>query len=311
MTAPTPNAKAKPTAQYMSAAIEKLARIFAITVPAFLPREKPISRKAKPACMNITRQPATITHRELMATESGSAPAFAASKVSAAATAGTARAPRSPSRDPRASNERRNTQPPRVVRERGSVSGAPLDRSLDACRRIPAAVSHIGRFARKLRFSPCPGEGWSGKFGHLYKGSRPWRDYAGAHAQNPHAECHRRAVEPERGRAGRTRPDGRAEPDLRGQRLLALGPAPARPVGDLQAPAGDARPGAAARPDPGRRRRLGDEGMGDGEGRHPLHPLVPAADRLDRGEARLLLRADRGRRGDRRVLRQGADPGGA
>ena len=48
------------------------SRIFATTVPAFLPREKPISRNAKPACMNITRQPATITQIELMPTESGS-----------------------------------------------------------------------------------------------------------------------------------------------------------------------------------------------------------------------------------------------
>ena len=48
------------------AAIEKFVRIFATTVPAFLPREKPISRKAKPACMNITTMPATITHMELM-----------------------------------------------------------------------------------------------------------------------------------------------------------------------------------------------------------------------------------------------------
>ncbi len=51
--------------------------------------------------------------------------------------------------------------------------------------------------------------------------------------------------------------------------------------------------------------------MGDGEGRDPLHPLVPAAHRLDRGEARLLLRPRRRRHRDRRVLRQGADPGRA
>ena len=50
-----------------------------------------------------------------------------------------------------------------------------------------------------------------------------------------------------------------------------------------------------ARPEPRRRGRRGDEGVGAGERRHPLHPHVPAADRLDRGEARLLLRA-RGRR---------------
>src|SRR3954470_5394194 len=69
-------------------AIEKFARIFAITVPAFLPREKPISRNAKPACMNMTRQPATITQVELMPTVSGSLPAPAASNVSASAEPG-------------------------------------------------------------------------------------------------------------------------------------------------------------------------------------------------------------------------------
>src|SRR5215212_187503 len=53
------------------AAIEKFARIFAITVPAFFARENPISRNAKPACMNITRQPATITQIELIPIESG------------------------------------------------------------------------------------------------------------------------------------------------------------------------------------------------------------------------------------------------
>ena len=71
------------TAQYTSPAIEKFVRIFATTVPAFLPREKPISRNAKPACMNITSTPATITHIELMPTVSASLPAPAASNVSA------------------------------------------------------------------------------------------------------------------------------------------------------------------------------------------------------------------------------------
>ena len=68
---PSPKAKAKPTAQKQIAAIEKLTRIFATTVPAFLPREKPISRKAKPACMNITRMPATSTQTELIPTSIG------------------------------------------------------------------------------------------------------------------------------------------------------------------------------------------------------------------------------------------------
>ena len=57
MISPIPKAKAKPTAQYMSPAIEKLVRIFATTVPAFFAREKPISRKAKPACMKTTSRP--------------------------------------------------------------------------------------------------------------------------------------------------------------------------------------------------------------------------------------------------------------
>src|SRR3954471_12036528 len=69
-------------------AIEKFARIFAITVPAFFPREKPISRNAKPACMNMTRQAATIPQVELIPTVSGSFPAPAASKVSASAEPG-------------------------------------------------------------------------------------------------------------------------------------------------------------------------------------------------------------------------------
>ncbi len=64
-----PKANAKPTAHQQIAAMPKLVRIFATTVPAFLALEKPISRKAKPACMNITRQPARITHIVLMPTD--------------------------------------------------------------------------------------------------------------------------------------------------------------------------------------------------------------------------------------------------
>src|SRR5829696_6631422 len=72
------------------AAIEKLSRILATTVPTFLPLEKPISRNANPACMNITRQPATITHIELIAADSGKTPCLAASRLSAWATPGRA-----------------------------------------------------------------------------------------------------------------------------------------------------------------------------------------------------------------------------
>src|SRR5437870_7363749 len=36
--------------------------------PAFLARVKPVSASAKPACMNMTRKPATSTQTKLMAT---------------------------------------------------------------------------------------------------------------------------------------------------------------------------------------------------------------------------------------------------
>src|SRR4051812_5085656 len=88
MMSPLPKAKAKPIAQYISAAIEKFVRIFATTVPAFFCRENPISNNAKPACMKITSRAATTTQMELIATESGSTPLLAASSVSALAAAG-------------------------------------------------------------------------------------------------------------------------------------------------------------------------------------------------------------------------------
>ena len=67
------------------AAIDRLTRIFAIPVPTFLPREKPISSSAKPACMNSTRTAATITHIVLMGTVSPSTSLPTASSESAAA----------------------------------------------------------------------------------------------------------------------------------------------------------------------------------------------------------------------------------
>ena len=67
-------------------------RIFATTVPAFLPRENPISRNANPACMNITSAPATITHIVFIPTDGSSFPAidFSRSVASANAEPGTA-----------------------------------------------------------------------------------------------------------------------------------------------------------------------------------------------------------------------------
>jgi len=45
---------------------------------AFLARVKPVSTIAKPACMNITRNPATRVQTKLMATVFAAAAAFAA-----------------------------------------------------------------------------------------------------------------------------------------------------------------------------------------------------------------------------------------
>ena len=82
-----PKANAKPTAHQQIAAMPKLVRIFATTVPAFLALEKPISRKANPACMNITSAPATITHIVLMPTDGSSLPAIALLRSVASANA--------------------------------------------------------------------------------------------------------------------------------------------------------------------------------------------------------------------------------
>ncbi len=132
-----------------------------------------------------------------------------------------------------------------------------------------------------------------------------------AHAQVPSAERHRSPVERKRSRTWLAGPDRRGQPGLRLERLLPRRPAPAAAQARLQGAAAHARARRGARHLARRRRRSGDEGMGAREGRDALHPLVPAADQLDRGEARLLLRACRRRHRDRGVLRQGADPGRA
>ena len=57
--------------------------IFATTVPAFFVREKPISRPAKPACMNRTRTAAITTQSVLVVTVSASVPSIALDRSSA------------------------------------------------------------------------------------------------------------------------------------------------------------------------------------------------------------------------------------
>src|SRR3954454_3748159 len=83
-----PNASAKPTAQYASEAIEKFMSTFATPAPAFFIREKPISSSRNPACMNITRMAATITH----VVSTAEAVSVSVGPSAAAATAGSARA---------------------------------------------------------------------------------------------------------------------------------------------------------------------------------------------------------------------------
>ena len=105
--------------------------------------------------------------------------------------------------------------------------------------------------------------------------------------------------------------DPTRQPGLRRERLqpgrAAQAPAQAR----LLAAAPHDRARRRARHLAGRLGRPGDEGVGARERRHPLHALVPAADRQHGREARLLLQPRGRRQRDRRVLRQGADPGRA
>src|SRR3954452_24125133 len=52
---PSPNARPKPTAQYSTEQRPKISTFLPAMWPAFFIRVSPASRKAKPACMNITR----------------------------------------------------------------------------------------------------------------------------------------------------------------------------------------------------------------------------------------------------------------
>ena len=68
---PPPKAIANPNAHQTIEATEKLTRILAMPMPAFLPREKPISRNAKPACMKNTSTVPTSTHVDVHLADEG------------------------------------------------------------------------------------------------------------------------------------------------------------------------------------------------------------------------------------------------
>src|SRR5450759_1501697 len=65
---PAPKATPNPTAQYAIELTLRLVRTLATTVPTFFIRLKPTSSIAKPACMNMTKQAATITQTVSAAT---------------------------------------------------------------------------------------------------------------------------------------------------------------------------------------------------------------------------------------------------
>src|SRR4051794_29519628 len=312
MRSPEPNANAKPMAQYMIPAIEKFVRILATTVPAFFPREKPISRNAKPACMNMTTIAATITQVELMPTVSGSLPLPAASKVSASADAGNASATSRPSGSARLKGESSWSVKSTEVSDRRS------NLCLSRCRRSAAGFSPLGRgFRRLAKRGPEPLASGieSGGRRRPIVGAPPRThrrtDRVYAFPPDSSAQRHRRSVERQRRRNGPQRPHGPRCRHLRRERLQPGRAAPAAAQARLQAADQNARHRRGAGPRARRLRGAGDEGVGAREGRHALHALVPAAHRHDRREARLVLQPDRRRHGDRRVLRQGADPGRA
>ena len=90
------------------------------------------------------------------------------------------------------------------------------------------------------------------------------------------------------------RSDRSPAPSIFGANVFGPGAQRAAPAqGRLPQAPGHDRPRRAARPRPGRLGRRRHEGLGAREGRDPLHPLVPAPHRLDRREARLVLRAGR------------------
>src|ERR1700682_2114129 len=89
---PAPKAKPNPTAQYEMELTLKLVMTLATTVPTFFIRLKPTSSIANPACMNMTKQAATITQTVSAATPAawvavGSSAARAATGVRAESTA--------------------------------------------------------------------------------------------------------------------------------------------------------------------------------------------------------------------------------
>src|ERR687893_2507559 len=82
MALPVPKVIAKPTAKNSNAAMARLTRILATTLPTFFIREKPTSSIANPACMNNTSTAATITQTVSSASESSAVEGPSCAKAS-------------------------------------------------------------------------------------------------------------------------------------------------------------------------------------------------------------------------------------
>src|SRR5207302_9462385 len=113
---------------------------------AFLARVNPVSTRAKPACMNITRNPATSVQTKLIATVLAAAAVFAAcAKESAAGVPCAARANGVAAIISKPSPTARLIQSP----ERGLKDAACLRfRAKDAQNGPQRATTHSGRLAR-------------------------------------------------------------------------------------------------------------------------------------------------------------------
>ncbi len=292
---PPPNASAKPQTHHAIEAIEKLTTILAIPMPAFFPREKPISRNANPACMNITSTAATRIH----STFSSSTTVSRVGASCASATAGSASV---------ASVAPANAAAQHPVTPHRSVLLVGLQRLAVCAPRREVSLSLCRRFCRRAFVHPV--ERANGRRGSLDTWTRTRAAGASTLSFDPGPvpeEDARKPCPPEPVPPTSPPPSGAPtvaahrpvgphaarRQRLRRERLLDRRPAPAAAEGRLQAAPGDDRGGRDARPGARRRRRQRHEGMGDRARRHALHALVPAADRPDGREARLVLRARR------------------
>ena len=257
---------AKPTAQHTIAAIEKFARIFATTVPAFLPREKPISRNAKPACMNITSRAATSTQIALIASSAAARRSTGGlERVGRAPPPGAAAAPATRRTGPASAQSLDVIGPPRSGFTSGVCGASGPGVFGPRVESSPSGVSPSGRRSvHDGRNAPCA----------MFVHDGHARAHAGATSAGRARSPSRRTLDPwprprsqnvnaaqwspNGGALGAVRPDPARRQRLRRERLLPRRPAPAAAQGRLQGAAGDARGGRGARrrrsPTPSRRR---------------------------------------------------------